>query len=59
MVIASYLLSAQLINLHLVCEADSSIYFAISGQQPYPKSFCFPVNKLCPGPEDNGTSRGD
>lgn len=34
MVISSYLLSAQLINLHLLCVLDSSIYFAISGKQP-------------------------
>lgn len=60
MVISSYLLSAQLINLHLLCVLDSSIYFAISEKAAItPRSFCFPVNKLCWGPEDNGASRGD
>lgn len=41
-VISSYLLSTQLINLHLLCALDSSIYFAISGKPLQPsKAFVF------------------
>lgn len=59
-VISSYLLSMQLINLHLLCALwQLNLFRNLWDAAIALQSLCFPENKLCWGPEDNGASCGD